>query len=918
MAKPNPQAAYYASLGRSVAKTARVQKSRASRGRNITTGKPVRPAAPAAQAYVSQGRAVARAAQGQHRAVQAGLPATATRIPKAPSQTPAQLAASRRNQYVSQGKAVEKAAKSQKRQVYAERPLAARRQIVTQAHITAPKDRTAEQNIAMQVHHERHAGDVASIKRIGMTERAADRLGATQRAEHVSQGQAVAKVAKGPKEVKVGQFKVDKALTETDPTKLKAAGFAPDKASKVFQVPLKALKNVPADLAEQAVSTPSTLAKGVVDYAPKLGKAAAGDPRPLVKQIAKDTGKTAQQYADVVKHPFKSIEDRPVTTALMFAPLAKVPGRGLGRGLRLAGKQSLAHDPATLPGTTYQEARPGSRNAVQNIRETRAARKGGKPTPILRKVVNVATLKHPREALNRTASKSAPAAQPGASTVNLDTGRNVGPVRVSTDLQTRVDEHRNLMQHRHGWAEDAVHARAQEKHADLPRKERKAAVAADVEEARAGFHNDDKAHFVREFGSHWYRNPKTGVIIKPKNPAEGSGHIFENKADADKIAERVPFEAKVVDAGHGKWGVVPQVAADRLVTHSKIAKSQAVGAKLLRSTSSSFRGAVLPTSLKWLTGQVVEPGVRAAVEGAGPADWLRTGTVLRRMHETEHGTKVPRGRLIVNRPLKGLRGQAREAAARMMPGGQYSEGSVARKDLGQRQDYTGTWVEPTAKALNKVRDAPGVSHAHHAFRAFSRGVMDDVNGFIERNAQRAMAGQAIRSGPLMERRLNAWTDRAINEAAQGLRGTHAQAQAGREVLRMYGNYHRFSRRTQDAHPQHAVRAVVHEHDAVPGQEPAGASSGQGVAAGRLQPGQRGLAHQEPPLLPRPEPSPRLADGQLRHQGRQGRPGRTFHAVRPGRCHRCGRVAGVAADHGHALQRRRRRLEGRQAQGRQGP
>jgi hypothetical protein len=55
-----------------------------------------------------------------------------------------------------------------------------------------------------------------------------------------------------------------------------------------------------------------------------------------------------------------------------------------------------------------------------------------------------------------------------------------------------------------------------------------------------------------------------------------------------------------------------------------------------------------------------------------------------------------------------------------------------------------------------------------------------------------MAGHAIRSGQLMERRVIGLSDRAIDEAARGLHATEAQVELGRAVDRMYGQYQKFS------------------------------------------------------------------------------------------------------------------------------
>jgi hypothetical protein len=71
--------------------------------------------------------------------------------------------------------------------------------------------------------------------------------------------------------------------------------------------------------------------------------------------------------------------------------------------------------------------------------------------------------------------------------------------------------------------------------------------------------------------------------------------------------------------------------------------------------------------------------------------------------------------------------------------------------------------------------------------------MQGLNGLIENTAKKAMAGQVIRRGPLMEMRvalpkLHGLTEKAIDDAARGLMHTHNQVEASRGLNEMYGKY----------------------------------------------------------------------------------------------------------------------------------
>jgi hypothetical protein len=77
-------------------------------------------------------------------------------------------------------------------------------------------------------------------------------------------------------------------------------------------------------------------------------------------------------------------------------------------------------------------------------------------------------------------------------------------------------------------------------------------------------------------------------------------------------------------------------------------------------------------------------------------------------------------------------------------------------------------------------------------RGWTRAVMGTVNGFIERHARQAMGGHAIKHGPLMEKRMIGLTEKAIDQAARGLKGTPEQVQAVRAVDNAYGRYSKWS------------------------------------------------------------------------------------------------------------------------------
>jgi hypothetical protein len=123
-----------------------------------------------------------------------------------------------------------------------------------------------------------------------------------------------------------------------------------DKAlgTKILPGVKKAVKNAPADAADLAVSTPTSVAK--------LASTAVHDPE-------KVPGMLAEPYKQLAKHPGKFLTEKPVSTLLMLAPAGRGPGLAAGRVARVAGKQTLERTTATLPHTALKESASAARTS---------------------------------------------------------------------------------------------------------------------------------------------------------------------------------------------------------------------------------------------------------------------------------------------------------------------------------------------------------------------------------------------------------------------------------------------------------------------------------------------------------------------------------------------------------------------------
>jgi hypothetical protein len=509
----------------------------------------------------------------------------------------------------------------------------------------------------------------------------------------------------------------------------------------------KLIGNAGKDAAELAITTPSSLAHlGSESY--HVGKdVATGHPAKAWKGTKHIGAEFAEPYKQFAKDPVTFATKHPVTSYLMFAPGVKMPGRLAGKTARIAGKSSLKREAATLPGTS--------------LRETRTA--------------------HPDVTARRL---------PRPKLLQLD--KPAGGTISRGELNRRVDEFYDAGQQHKQSATASAAKVANKRHGKVADKaERAQLIETHLSGARGGAHQHVERQFAREFGSHWQVHPDSGGIVKPKNPKEGSGVIHATREDAQRVADAIErsghFDPKVMElegATPGEtsgFAVVPTEAAQRLGKHKAVGSSPAVGAITGRVASRAFRKTVLPTSTKWLGGQVGEAALRAAVHGAGPLSYLRGRMILKAI-EREHGKPV-----------------ADQVRARTTQGGQFSVTGPAAEFAGkpktlaeQFSAHEGTRVGNLAQKATDIGAKPGARHARGAYRRYSEFVFNKVNAPIEEMAKTAMLGKAAKTGPLMEKRMIGLGEKAVKEAADGLTNTSAQVELGRAIDRAYGRYSKFS------------------------------------------------------------------------------------------------------------------------------
>jgi hypothetical protein len=496
----------------------------------------------------------------------------------------------------------------------------------------------------------------------------------------------------------------------------------------------RVLVNAAKDAGELAVTTPSSVAHLVSTAAHHPGKL---------------PGELAKPYVDFAKHPLKSAEEKPISTALMLQPAGRVPGRVLGKVARVTGKQTLERPAATLPGTALKETRTGSRDVA--VRHVQAKKDAANPAP-------KATVRQ---------------------------------------VQRRVDEAFGTQQKHRERIEEAIMRKAEADAKALPKAARPAHMADQKAIARAA--SGDQAHreYVREFGA-VHQVTKKGHIVIPKAATEGTLHATRDAAQkvADRL-NRTPVTLKmggftkaeeafplarqhrpvnfVVHKAGETYGVIPDFVAERLSKHAGVGTSRAPGAKLLRMSRGSFTRAVLPYRPTWLSGQAVEGVLRSAVHGAGPTSYVRARKLISTMERDNPGS----GKALLDRAV---------------PGGKVGRVYKEFADLGsQRRTFAEEFPDnPIAHAITSLGRTPGVKQVRDLHHSVSSAVFTHLNArFLEGIPQTAMLGKALKNSPLMEHSIIGLSDKAIQDAANGLQATHAQVELARAVQRAYGKYSNF-------------------------------------------------------------------------------------------------------------------------------
>jgi hypothetical protein len=278
------------------------------------------------------------------------------------------------------------------------------------------------------------------------------------------------------------------------------------------------------DAAELAVTTPSSIAK--------VATTAVTHPKKL-------PGMLAAPYVQAIKDPKKAITEHPVSTALMFAPAVKMPGRAVGKAARAAGKQTLERPAATLPGPPYRRSASAVRDASVRAVQSHEDKK------------------------------------------------NPSPEMTVKDVHRRVDEAYDAARLHRNHAKNAAARQVKE------RKLTGDAAAEHVKGAAAGANDTIAKRFGEEFGSTLQVTPQ-GHVVKPRGAVTGTLH--DTRDQASKVVARLNAKPAMVRTGHGeerrRWSslsVPLETSSWRCRARSRSASTSPAGPGRRRLTSRSAR-----------------------------------------------------------------------------------------------------------------------------------------------------------------------------------------------------------------------------------------------------------------------------------------------------------------------------------------
>jgi hypothetical protein len=298
---------------------------------------------------------------------------------------------------------------------------------------------------------------------------------------------------------------------------------------------------------------------------------------------------------------------------------------------------------------------------------------------------------------------------------------------------------------------------------------------------------EDAANAARRQGA------ATGQAWRPVRIAPFQGtkeqlHGLVEHATSDSPAVTGHVSTQIASAlegtpGPGPWALVPDEAAKRLSEHmNMLGPSSKV--RGLQVVNQAFRRTVLPFSTKWLTGNVVEAGLRSALVHAGSGSLLR-GRALLKAFDRGMDSLAQRGDITAEEAAS----RKAEFRARTVGGGHYE--MQARTAIHRSPDeiFQSEPFRKVAHAVMAMYQQKVIGAPARFVKAFTDWSFH-ANGVVERQFQTALLGKGVKD--LIDPKAGDTWAKAVQQAEAGKLGTDAQVQLGRYIDKAYGKYAKFS------------------------------------------------------------------------------------------------------------------------------
>lgn len=221
------------------------------------------------------------------------------------------------------------------------------------------------------------------------------------------------------------------------------------------------------------------------------------------------------------------------------------------------------------------------------------------------------------------------------------------------------------------------------------------------------------------------------------------------------------------DHGHGPVVLVPKHIWERAEDHYTPSSAPRRASQVVNN---AFKNTVLPTSPKWIAGNVIDNTIRLLISGVGPRDFFV-------------------GRKLI-KELEKLDPEAAELARVRMLGGMHFSTRGRMQVHRDPEDFSNA----VARWIGTVGDTRGARIAFAPWRAY-RDFVFHYNAKLENVFENAALGRVARTE--VRNAAGKWESavkiqpKAMQDLASGLRGTDAQIKFAREIRGIVGNWNTY-------------------------------------------------------------------------------------------------------------------------------